>query len=104
MGGDFFESVPAADNYVMKHILHVWDDERALKILQNCVRAMKVKGKVILIESVLVPGNDLDFAKRMDVEMMTLLSGRERTEAEFAALCSRAGLRLRRVIPTKSPV
>jgi hypothetical protein len=102
--GDFFQSVPPADNYVMKHIIHDWDDDRALQILKNCAAAMRGSGKVILIESVLSPGNEPHFAKWLDIEMLALPSGRERTAEEFDALFSRAGLRLSLVVPTKSPV
>ena len=102
--GDFFQSIPAADNYVMKHIIHDWDDGHAVQILKNCAAAMRGNGKVLLIESVISPGNDPHFAKWIDIEMLALPSGRERTEEEFAALLARAGLQLSRVIPTKSPV
>jgi hypothetical protein len=102
--GDFFKAVPAADSYVMKHIIHDWDDARAVQILKNCAAAMRGKGKVILIESVLSPGNEPHFAKWVDIEMLLMPSGRERTEEEFSALFSRAGLRLSRVLPTKSLV
>ena len=104
MGGDFFASIPAADNYVMKHIIHDWDDARAIAILKNCAAAMRGQGKVILIESVVAPGNAPHFAKWIDMEMLAMAGGRERSEAGYAALFSQAGLRLSRVVPTKSPV
>ena len=102
--GDFFKSVPAADSYIMKHIIHDWDDDRAVQILNNCISAMQGKGKVLLVESVIAPGNDPHLAKWIDIEMLTMPSGKERTEKEFAELFVRAGLRLSRVVPTKSPV
>ena len=104
VGGDFFASVPAADNYVMKHIIHDWDDARAIQILKNCAGAMRGRGKVILIESVIAPGNAPHFAKWIDIEMLAMAGGRERSEADYAALFSEAGLRLARVVPTKSPI
>jgi len=105
VSGDFFEAVPAADSYVMKHIIHDWDDEKCVKILGNCARAMTGKaGKVILIECVLASSNEPQYAKWGDIEMLALPGGRERTAEEFAKLFSRAGLRLARVVPTKSPV
>ncbi len=103
LGGDFFESVPAADSYVMKHIIHDWDDARAITILKNCLRAMRGNGKVIVIDLVIAPGNEPHFGKWLDLEMLTMPGGRERTEAEFGALFAEAGLRLNRVIPTKAP-
>jgi O-methyltransferase domain/Dimerisation domain len=104
VAGDFFQSVPSADSYVMKNIIHDWDDARALTILKNCAGAMGGKGKVILIENVISPGNEPHFAKWLDIDMLTLAGGRERTQAEFASLFSQAGLRFSRIVPTKSPV
>ncbi len=102
--GDFFAAVPGGDAYIMKHILHDWSDERALAILRSCHRAGKGKTKVILIEAVLTPGNEPSFAKILDMEMMLLPGGRERTEEDFRQLFEGAGFRLTRVVPTKSPV
>lgn len=102
--GDFFQAVPAADSYVMKHIIHDWDDQRAIQILKNCASSMRGNGKILLVESVIAPGNDPHFAKWIDIEMLTLPSGKERSEKEFAELLAQAGLRLTRVVPTKSPV
>lgn len=98
---DFFASVPAADAYVMKHIIHDWDDEKARKILRNCARAGIGKTRVILMESVVAPGNEPHFAKWLDVEMLLLAGGKERTEAEFTKLLEGAGFKLTRVVPTK---
>ena len=104
--GDFFKSVPAGgDAYIMKHIIHDWDDERALTILKNIKKAMKPGGRVILLESVLLPGSaDPDFGKLIDIEMLLFPGGRERTEEEFRQLFARAGFTLSDVIPTKSPL
>jgi hypothetical protein len=103
-GGDFFKAVPVADNYVMKSIIHDWDDERAVAILKNCAAAMRGRdGKVILIELVIVPGNEPDLAKWIDLEMLAMAGGRERTEGEYAELFSKAGLKLARVVHTPSP-
>jgi SAM-dependent methyltransferase len=102
--GDFFESVPAgADAYVMKHIIHDWDDERAALILKNVARAMREGGRVLLVEMVLPPANVPHLGKVLDIEMLTSPGGVERTEEEYAELFDRAGLRLARVVPTESP-
>ncbi|HXQ24813.1 MAG TPA: methyltransferase [Candidatus Acidoferrales bacterium] len=104
VGGDFFEAVPQADSYVMKSIIHDWDDARAITILKNCAKAMRgPNGKVILIEYVIVPGNEPDVAKWIDLEMLAMAGGRERTEAEYADLFAKAGLRLARVVRSSSP-
>jgi hypothetical protein len=104
--GDFFKEVPAGDAYVMKHIIHDWDDDRAAAILRTIGRALqgKPQGKVILIEAVLQPGNQPDLGKMIDLEMLMMPGGKERTEAEFAALFKSAGFTLTRVVPTKSPL
>jgi len=103
-GGDFFQSVPAADNYVMKSVIHDWDDARAITILKNCAKAMRdSNGKVLLVELLIAPGNEPGMAKWMDIEMLAMAGGRERTEAEFAELFSKAGLRLSRVVRAASP-
>jgi hypothetical protein len=102
---DFFKSVPSGgDAYLLKHIIHDWDDPRAELILRNIHTAMGAsKGKVILIEMVLTPGNHPHPGKFLDIEMLTMVSGRERTEEDFRALFARAGFRLTRIVPTKSP-
>lgn len=101
--GDFFKSVPAGgDAYLMKHIIHDWDDERALNILQNIKQAMNPNGRVLLVESVIAGGNNQDFGKLMDIEMLVSPGGKERTAAEYEELFARAGLRMTRIIPTKS--
>ncbi len=103
-GGDFFEHVPPADNYVMKSIIHDWDDEHAIKILRNCAAAMRGKnGKVVLIELVIHPGNEPELGKWIDLEMLAIASGRERTESEYAELFEKAGLRLARIVRTQAP-
>ncbi len=103
--GDFFKAVPAGDAYIMKHIIHDWDDARAVTILKNIRAAMtKADGRVILLETVIQPGNQPDLGKFIDLEMLMLPGGRERTAEEFAALFARAGFTLSRVVPTESPL
>ena len=104
-GGDFFSSVPAgADGYLMKYILHDWDDERCIRLLRLCRDAMAPDGRVLVVDHVIPPGNAPHRGKLMDMNMFVLLTGKERTKAEFAALFAKAGLRLRRVVPTGSPI
>ena len=103
--GDFFKAVPAGgDAYIMKHIIHDWDDGRAAAILSNIRKALdgKPQGRVILLEAVLAAGNAPDFAKLLDLEMMLFPGGRERTAEEFGALFNRAGFTLTKVVPTES--
>jgi hypothetical protein len=105
VSGDFFKAVPeGGDAYIMKHIIHDWDDDRAALILENIRRAMNPGGRVILIESVVLPPNRPDFAKIMDIEMLLLPGGRERTEGEFQALFARAGFEMTRIVQTAAPL
>jgi len=103
VSGDFFTEVPEADAYIMKHIIHDWDDERAVKILQTIHRAMKPEGKLLLSEMVIPEGNGPHPGKMLDLEMLTSAGGVERTEAEYADLFERSGFRLSRIVPTMSP-
>jgi SAM-dependent methyltransferase len=104
VSGDFFESVPAdADAYMMKHIIHDWDDQSSIKILQNIHRAMNEDGKVLIVEMVVPVGNAPSPAKGLDIVMLTIEGGKERTEKEYRELLDAAGLRLTRIIPTRSP-
>ena len=103
--GDFFRSVPeGGDAYVMKWIIHDWDDEKSTAILKNIHRAMNKKGKLLLIEMVVLEGNQPDLSKFLDLNMMVMTGGRERTEAEFNSLLAASGFKLTRVIRTTSPV
>jgi hypothetical protein len=103
-GGDFFTSVPAGgDAYIMKHIIHDWEDERALIILKNCHRAMTEDGKLLVVEMVIPEGNAPSLGKFLDLEMLLFLHSYERTEAEYRALFERAGFRLTRIVPTGMP-
>jgi O-methyltransferase/methyltransferase family protein len=104
VSGDFFASVPeGGDAYIMKHIIHDWDDERATQILRNCHRAMRPGGKVLIVDAVIPPGNSAHFGKLLDLEMLVLTPrGRERTQTEFRELLKRSGFKLRRVVPTET--
>ncbi|HVW13159.1 MAG TPA: methyltransferase [Mucilaginibacter sp.] len=103
--GDFFKSVPAgADAYLMKMILHDWNDEQCTTILKNCNRAMNPGSKLLIIETVIPEGNVPHPGKFLDINMMAMTGGKERTEKEFAGLLSGAGLRLSGVTHTHSPM
>ena len=106
VGGSFYESVPnGADAYILKHVLHDWDDETSLTILKNCHSAIQENGKLLVVEQVVPPGNEPALAKFMDVNMMMMHPGGcERTEAEYRALFEAAGFKLTKVIPTRAMV
>jgi hypothetical protein len=98
-GGDFFDSVPSGgDVYLLSNIIHDWDDDRSARILANCAAAMNDGGRVVLGEAVLPDGPAPHPAKWIDLEMLVMGSGRQRTEEEYRGLFARAGLRLARVI------
>jgi len=102
--GDFFQSVPEGDAYVMKHIIHDWDDEKATTILKNIHKASSPEARVILLEGVIAPGNAPHLGKWIDLEMLLLPGGRERNEEEFRALLAGAGFRVTQFVETKSPL
>jgi hypothetical protein len=103
--GDFFQSVPeGGDAYLMKHIIHDWPDADAITILKNCRAAAKPPSKCLLLEFVLSEDNEPGFGKFLDIEMLLLPGGRERTEREFAELFRQSGWKLNRVVTTKSPI
>jgi hypothetical protein len=103
--GDFFKAVPAGgDAYIMKHIIHDWDDDKAALILENIGKVLPKDGRVILIESVIPAGNEPALGKIIDLEMLVMPGGRERTEQQFRDLFDRAGFTLTRIVPTQSPL
>ena len=106
IGGVFLKSVPTGgDAYMLKHIIHDWDDERCVRILSNIRKVIPPDGTLLVHEMVVPPGGAPHFAKLLDLEMLLMTQGgRERTEAEFAALFARAGFKLTRVVPTQSPL
>jgi hypothetical protein len=103
MAGDFFKGVPTGDVYLLKQILHDWNDEQCVALLKNCVRAMRPGGKVVAVEMVVPDDGTPSMAQMMDLNMMVLLPGRERTEREFSDLFKAAGLKAPKVTPTQSP-
>jgi hypothetical protein len=99
---DFFAAVPKGDTYLLKWIIHDWDDQRSKMILKNCCAAMANGERVLVMEAVFRPGAATVFTKFLDLAMLVMTGGRERSEAEYRALLASANLRLTRVIPTKS--
>jgi hypothetical protein len=101
--GNFFESVPeGGDAYILKYIIHDWDDERAIAILKQCHKVMPANGKILVAEQVIPPGNEPFRGKFLDVNMLVMTpGGRERTEAEYRALFEKAGFKLTRIVRTQ---
>ncbi len=109
VGGDFFKDVPrGADAYILKHVIHDWNDDRAVTILKNCHRAMGPNGKLLIVEGVYPPRIDQSLtscgAAANDVNMLVNTGGRQRSEAEFRALYDAAGFQLLRIVPTQARV
>jgi copper chaperone CopZ len=102
--GDMFSSVPAgADAYIMKHIIHDWPDDRCVSILKACRKSVNAGGKLLVVDSVIQPGNDFAPGKFLDLQMLIVAGGRERTEKQFREIFDASGWKLSRVIPTKVP-
>ena len=104
VAGDFFKSVPeGGDAYIMKWIIHDWDDEKSNAILRNCRKQMKANGKLILVDCVVPETDEPHFSKFIDLNMLVMTGGKERTQKEFAQLLTDAGFKLVRVIHTDLP-
>jgi len=101
VGGDFFTSVPSGgDTYMLSYVLHDWDDERCVAILARCRQAMATTGALLVIEMVLPEGNEPSFSKWLDLHMLVMSSGRERTAEQYRMLLQAGGFDVTRVIPT----
>ena len=99
--GSFFESVPAgADAYIMKFIIHDWYDPECIKILSHCRKGIRPGGRLLVVDQVVPARNEPGVSKLMDLEMLVLPGGMERTEKEFRELFAASGFRLERIIPT----
>lgn len=104
VSGDFFQAVPSGgDLYILKWIIHDWNDDQCETILQNCRRAIAPGGRLVLVEAVIPPGDAPSFGKFIDLVMLVMTGGRERTESEFRDLLAASGFRLEAIIPTRSP-
>lgn len=104
VSGNFFEEVPAGgDAYVMKWIIHDWDDAKSITILKNCRKQMKPGNRLILVDCVVPETAEPHFSKFIDLNMLVMTGGKERTESEFSSLLATAGFKLLRVIPTDQP-
>jgi hypothetical protein len=105
ISGDFFETVPAGgDAYYMQHIIHDWDDEPALKLLGNCRRALEGRpdGLLLIVDSVVPQNSEPHMSKWLDLEMLLMPGGRERTEPEWHELMRKAGFEITRIVPMKA--
>jgi hypothetical protein len=103
--GSFFDHIPKnADAYLMKMVLHDWNDEQSLQILNNCSKAMKPGSKLLVIESIIPDGNTPHLGKFLDINMLAMTGGKERTEKEFGVLFKKAGLKLSGIVHTHSPL
>ncbi len=104
IAGNFFESIPqGADAYFMKQIIKDWSDDQCIRLLSRCRQAMKRGGRVLVAEVVLLPGRETSIQKFIDLQLMILSPGQERTEAQYRKLFEAAGFTLARIIPTTSP-
>lgn len=101
VGGSFFEHIPPGmDTILMRHIIHDWDDAECAAILKTCRAALPSTGRLLIVESVIEPGNEPSFAKWLDLTMLAIPGGQERTRDEYAKLLRASGFELQRVLPT----
>lgn len=104
VAGNFFEGIPqGADAYFMKQIIKDWSDEQCIQLLSSCRQAMKPGGRVLVAEIVLLPGRETSIQKFIDLQLMILSPGQERTESQYRKLFAAAGFTLANIIPTTSP-
>lgn len=105
VAGNFFESIPAgADAYLLRHIIHDWTDEQSQTILQNCRQAMQPQNRLLIVECVIPPGNDFHFGKLLDLNMLVLPGGKERTAEQFRHLLAESGLQLTQIVTTENEI
>ena len=103
--GSFLDFVPpGADAYLLSSVIHDWNDEHAIKILKNCRRSMRRHSKIVMLEFVVPAEGQASFSKVLDLNMLVMNGGRERTAEEFRELFDAAGLKMTRIIPTLSPL
>lgn len=104
VAGNFFASVPEkADAYLLCGVIHDWSDDLAAVILKNCRKAMAKNGRVLIVEMIVPGSRSGSFSKILDLNMMVMTGGRERTKSEFHALIDAADLRVTRIVPTMAP-
>jgi hypothetical protein len=103
VGGDFFDSVPTADVYVLSWILHDWDDESCRTILGNIAKMARPGARLVVVESIMPAGDEPHLTRVADLTMLATLSGRERTEDGYRTLLDSAGFTVDRVVPTTTP-
>lgn len=103
--GDFFESVPqGCEAYILKRVIHDWDDDKAVAILETCHKAISDKGRILIIERVIPQGNEPSFGKLVDISMLTLSGGLERSESEFKTIIEKAGFKITNIMATGCPL
>lgn len=103
--GDFFVHIPSgSDAYLLSNILHDWPDDKCQQILASCHKAMRINSKLLAMEMIIPSGNEPSVAKLLDLEMLVITGGRERTEAEYKEIFESSGFKLTRIIPTKENV
>lgn len=102
--GDFFQSLPeGADAHILSGVIHDWNDDHAIAILKNCRQVIPTDGRLLLVETVVPEGGEYCFSKLLDLNMLVMTGGRERTRDDFDRLFNAAGYRLTKIVPTFAP-
>ena len=103
MSGDFFaDPLPVADAYVLMEVIHDWPDEKAARILAAVREAAPAHARLVIVEALVSEAPGPHFSKTLDIIMLAVTGGRERTPSEYEALLKAAGFRLERIVPTAS--
>jgi hypothetical protein len=102
---DFFKKIPSSsDAYLFSHILHDWSDDKCITILKNCRKAIPAYGKLLIVEGIIPPGNEFSISKLLDLEVLLMGGGCERTENEFRSLLNKSGFKVSQVIRTEESI
>lgn len=105
VGGDFFQKIePSADCYTIKYVLHNWNDDSCIKILDNCRKVIKDNGKLLIMDMLIKEEEPQVFEKSLDIVMLMLLGAKERSREEFESLLARTNFKINRIIPSKCPL
>jgi hypothetical protein len=105
VSGDFFQSVPEnGDLYILKQVIHDWDDEKAIRILKTVKRSMRADSKLLLVEAMMEEDERNWYKLYLDILLLTMFDGKERSRDQFEHILHQSGLKINTIIHTRSPI